>query len=204
MANKLFRRRWLSASLFGLLLTLSATALFAQENTETREEKRVEGGAEPDFGLHLLNTGIFAVALGYALWKLGPKFFNARSADIQKAIKDATGLKMDADFRSSEIDRKMATLPDEVNRMREQARREMEREHQRRQAETEEAIKRIEHTVEANIEGMRAEGRAHIRRRATRAALALAERRLRERAVGPMGDADLKDFIHLVEQGAAE
>ena len=164
----------------------------------------MEGGTEPDFGLHLLNTGIFAAALGYALWKLGPKFFNARSEDIQKAIKDATGLKMEADFRSSEIDRKMATLPDAVNKMRAQARQEMEREHQRRQAETAEELKRIDHTVAADIDGMRAEGQAQIRRRATHAALWLAEKRLREGLAGQTDDAHLGDFIHLVEQGSGK
>ncbi len=77
----------------------------------------------------IINTALFVIGLGWFLWKYGPAFFNARSADIQKAIKDATGLKLEADFRYSEIDRKMATLADEVRRMREQASRELEREH---------------------------------------------------------------------------
>src|ERR1700756_2411018 len=69
----------------------------------------------------LINSAIFAVLLGWFLWKYAPRFFNARSADIQRAIKEATGLKLDADYRYSEIDRKMALLGEEVQKMREQA-----------------------------------------------------------------------------------
>ena len=75
----------------------------------------------------LINSAIFAVLLGWFLWKYAPRFFNARSADIQRAIKEATGLKLDADYRYSEIDRKMALLGEEVQKMREHARMEVPR-----------------------------------------------------------------------------
>ena len=195
-------RGWLPLALYAGMLSLSATALLGQLNTETKQEQRVEGGTEPGFAWHVINTAIFAIGIGYALVKWGPSFFNARSADIQKAIRDATGLKMEAEFRSSEIDRKMATLPQEVERMREQSRQEMEREHERTKANTVQELQHIDSTVSADIDGMRAEGAAQLRMRATRAAIGLAEKRLKERASS--GEADpslLGDFVRLVERG---
>ena len=200
----LLRRKWLLMALFGFLAAASTATLWAQENTETREEKKMEGGGEPDFAWHLVNTAIFAIGIGFALVKLGPSFFNARSADIQKAIRDATGLKMEAEFRSSEMDRKMATLPQEVEKMREQSRQEMEREHARRRAETAQELKNIEARLAADVDGMRAEGAMQIRRRATQAAVERAEQRLKEQPSSESDPALVGDFVRLVQRGRAQ
>src|SRR5947209_1006757 len=88
----------------------------AQAQEHNRQQER-----EPENTLgpwRIANTLLFAAVFGWFLYRTAPKFFNARSADIQKAIKDATGLKIEADFRYSEVDRKMATLAEEVKRMR--------------------------------------------------------------------------------------
>ena len=85
----------------------------------------------------IANTLIFAIGLGYLIAKYAPAFFNARSGEIQKAIQDATGLKIEAEFRSSEIDRKMAGLAEEVKKLRQQYADELEREHERFRHETE-------------------------------------------------------------------
>src|SRR5579884_430265 len=53
----------------------------------------------------VINTAIFAVLLGWYIAKKAPRFFQARSSDIQRAIQEATGLKLEADYRHSEIDR---------------------------------------------------------------------------------------------------
>ncbi len=145
---------------------------------------------------------MFAIGLGWAIWKIAPGFFNARSADIQRAIKEATGLKMQADLRYSEIDRKMATLPDEVKRMKEQSAAEMEREHRRRQEETaRETCGASKNMSTAEIEALRQEAIRGARQRTARSALQLAEERLAARVSGSSNDDLLQDFIHLVERG---
>ena len=155
---------------------------------------------ESELKWHIINSAIFAACLGFAIWKLAPAFFNARSADIQKAIKDATGLKMQADFRYSEIDRKMATLPEEVKRMREQSRIEMEREHERRRQESAEELEHINKNITAEIQALRSEATDQIRQRTAQLALRLAERQLRD--TGPSSNSQLfQDFLHLVERG---
>ena len=151
----------------------------------------------------IINTAIFAAGLGYLIYKYAPRFFNARSADIQKAIKDATGLKIEAEFRSSEIDRKMATLADEVKSMREQSNAAMEREHDRLRRDTQDERRRIAEHVEAELQALRAESEHRIRRNTANLALQRAEEQLRSQVgAGSSSEQDLlQDFVRLVESG---
>ena len=149
----------------------------------------------------IINFALFLAGLGYLIWKYAPSFFNARSADIQKAIQDATGLRIEAEFRHSEIDRKMATLPEEIKRLREQAAAEMERAHQRFRHETELEIAHIRRNAAAEIEALRSEGAAQVRRHTAQLALNAAERRLRDRFAAQDPAPFIDDFIRLVERG---
>ena len=149
----------------------------------------------------IINFALFAIGVGYALVRYSPRFFNARSADIQKAIQDATGLKLEADYRYSEIDRKMATLADEVKRMREEAKRELEREHEKYRREASVETEHIQQNVLNEIEAFRREATNQVRRHTAQLALGLAERRLQDRFAGGEPEETIQDFIHLVEQG---
>ncbi len=184
----------------GLLLCFAAPNLQAQ--TASQRDAAEEQG---EFRWHLINSVIFAAGFAYAIWKYSPAFFNARSSEIQKAIQDATGLKIQADFRYSEMDRKMATLPREVARLREQSKAEMEREHRRRSDETEHELRTIHASLQAQIAASREEGVHQIQRTAALKALESAERQLQDRANtggdGVMNEGLLTDFIHLVERG---
>jgi F-type H+-transporting ATPase subunit b len=190
------RRGVVTAFAWGALLFFGAAhAGFGQEAT-------TEHVPHDTFGpWKVANTAIFVIVLGYLLSKSAPKFFNARSGDIQKAIKDATGLKIEADFRYSEIDRKMATLAEEVKKIRKEAAAEMEREHARVRRDTEEGVKRISHHVTAEIEAFRKEGMRKVRQQTAQSAVAFAERQLRDRMAGGEPGDLIQDFVHLVEQG---
>ncbi|HEX4750496.1 MAG TPA: ATP synthase F0 subunit B [Bryobacteraceae bacterium] len=179
------------AVLFGFVLQVSAQESQAQETAALDAVTKWK----------ILNTAIFAVLVGWFLWKFAPRFFNARSADIQKAIKDATGLKLEADYRYSEVDRKMASLAEEVKRMREQAQIEWDREHERLRKEAESDIAHIRQNVANEVEAFRLEGTQRLRRHTAELALQLAERRLRERFAQPGSGNLIDNFIHLVERG---
>lgn len=182
----------------GLLLAGGQHRMYAQQVTEAQE-------AEQETFSHstwkAINFVIFAVGLGYVLVKYAPGFFNARSADIQKAIKDATGLKMDADFRYSEVDRKMANLAGEVDRLREQSKVEMNREHERILAQTKDELEYIKRNTAAEIDALRTEGAHYVRRHTAYLALDLAEKRLRDRFASADQQDLLHDFVNLVERG---
>jgi F-type H+-transporting ATPase subunit b len=179
----------------GLWCFAAAPGAFAQ--TPSQHEAAEE---QSEFPWHLVNSAIFAVGFAYAIWKYSPAFFNARSADIQKAIKDATGLKLEADFRHSEIDRKMATLPAEIKRLRDQIQLAIDREEQGRREETQRELRHIEDSLQAEIAASRDEGVRQIRRRAALLALQSAERQLEARA-GSDSERLVGDFIHVVERG---
>ncbi len=149
----------------------------------------------------IINTALFIIGLGYLIAKFAPRFFNARSADIQKAIQDATGLRIEAEFRYSEIDRKMATLPEEIKKMREQAAAEMERAHERFRHETDMEIAHIRKNADAEIEALRLEAAAQVRRHTAQLALTSAERRLSDRFAGQDEAPFIDGFIRLVERG---
>ena len=192
------RRTLLLAFAVGALWCSAVSVPCAYGQTPSQRDAAEE---KSEFPWHFVNRAIFGVIFVYAVWKYSPAFFNARSADIQKAIKDATGLKLEADFRHSEVDRKMATLPDEIKRMREQSKVDMEREWQRRRDETERELQHINESLQAEIAASRAEGTRQIRRKAALLALQSAERQMQERAGAGTTEALMDDFIHLVERG---
>ena len=195
------RRLVLTLAAAVVLFCVDAPRLRAQNANGQKASQQDAAQEQSEFPWHLINSAIFAVALGYGIWKYSPAFFNARSEDIQKAIKDATGLKLQADFRHSEIDRKMATLPDEIRRMREESRVAMDREHQRRRDETQRELQHIQDSMTAEIAAANDDATRQIRRRTAALAIDSAERRLRERGPGGTGTDLVGDFIRLVERG---
>ena len=178
------------------LLLAGAAHAFGQESQE-QEKAALDAVTK----WKIINTAIFALGVGWFLWKYAPAFFNARSADIQKAIKDATGLKIEADFRYSEIDRKIASLADEVKKMREEARTEIEREHERFRHEAQAQIEHIHRNVAAEIEAFRQRGIHQLRQHTVQMAMQIAERQLQRRFQSGEPEDMLQNFIHLVEQG---
>lgn len=181
--------------LAALFLLLAAPLAFAQE---TPQETAI---LDAITRWKIINFALFLIGLGYLIAKFAPRFFNARSADIQKAIQDATGLRIEAEFRYSEIDRKMATLPDEIKRMREQSAAAMELAHRRVLHETELEIAHIRRNAQAEIDALGKEAADRVRRHTAQLALASAERRLRDRFTPEDPTPLIDDFIRLVERG---
>lgn len=149
------------------------------------------------------NSLIFYAGLAYLIYRYGPPFFNARSADIQKAIEEATGLKIQGEFRHSEADRKMAMLPAEIKKMQQQHDEALAREHERVQQDTESEIQRMHANVTAEIAALRNEGTRRIRQRTAVSAVDLAERRLQERLASDDGNY-LPDFLRAIERGSEQ
>lgn len=149
----------------------------------------------------VVNFVIFAIGLGYFIAKYSPRFFDARSLAIQKAIEEATGLKLQAEMRHSEIDRQMATLPAEVEKLREHAQAEMGHEHALIQHETELEIDHIHRNLAAEIEAIRRESMRQIRQHTAGLALDLAARQLQQRFASGEAPDLIHDFVHLVERG---
>ncbi len=185
-----------------LLSLLIAAASFAAPRPvpqETSSQQEADLDQEGDvMKWKLINTGIFALLLGYGVLTLAPRFFQARSLDIQKAIKDATGLKIEADFRYSEVDKKMSNLSGEVARMKAEAAAEIECEHQRMKRETAQEMEHLARNVDFEIDSLRAEGAQQVKRHTAQLALALAERRLQSHFAQKDLEGSVREFVGLV------
>lgn len=162
-----------------LFVAAVAAPLYSQQRESAARQEEAE--SEKLAGRKWINFALLVAGLGYLIAKKTPAFFNARTEEIQKAIKDATGLKMDADFRSSEIDRRMATLAQEIQKLREAAKADMERESRRIDAETLAALHRIQQHTTQEIESLRHQAALLVRDHAVRLATDLAISRLRDR-----------------------
>jgi F0F1-type ATP synthase membrane subunit b/b' len=174
--------------------------VYAQEETSAaqREEEQVDRLLVWKW----INFGILVAGLGYVIAKTAPGFFNARTSEIQKAIKDATGLKVEADFRASEMDRRMATLSAEVQKLRDAAHLELEREKQRIEEETQTALARIHESTHREIDALRQHAAHAVREQAILLASQLAISRLRERPDQVNQSELVRSFSsHLLEQG---
>jgi F0F1-type ATP synthase membrane subunit b/b' len=166
-------RRLLGVLVFSAVI---AIPLYSQESGPQHEAALEDRLA----GWKLANFAILVVGLGYLIAKSAPAFFNARSDEIQRAIKDATGLKIDAEFRSSEMDRRMATLSAEVQKLRDEAKAEMERESARIDEETRNALARIQEHTTREIEALRYQASLSVRDNAIQFATNLAVAQLRD------------------------
>lgn len=190
-------RRSLLLGIFAVVLTIPA---FAQEpKGERTQTDESESGSTLVW--KWINFGVLLGGLGYLAAKNAPAFFSARTADIQRAIKDATGLKMEAEFRTSEIDRKMATLEAEIRRMRDASRAEMNQESARIDHETSVALDKIHEHTAREIEALQHQARNTLREHAAQLAVTLAAERMRERMT-PDDRAHLVDAF--VQSVAAE
>lgn len=178
------RKHLLGIALFAsLCLPVSA---FSQESPATGDSSSSESGGGENLGLKWFNFAILAVGLGYLVVKYAPAFFSARTEAIQKAIKDATGLKMDADFRASEIDRKMATLSAEISKLRAEGEAEMLAEQQRLTKETGQSLAQIQRHEAQEVASLEHNARLELRRHTAELAVSIAASRLPDR-LNPAG-----------------
>ena len=187
---------------FALLLCLFAGLFFfagsIPAHAQTTQEYSEMDKVTP---LKWANSLIFLIGLGYLIYRYGPAFFNARSADIQKAIEEATGLKLQGEFRRSEADRRMATLPAEIAKIQRQHDEALAREYERIQQDTKAEAQRIHSVVTSEIAALRKEEARRIRQRTAASAVALAERRLESRATSERSN-DLDDFFSAIQAGS--
>ncbi len=110
-------------------------------------------------------------------------------------------MKIEADFRYSDIDKKMASLGAEVEKIRQQAKLEMEREHDRVRQQTAFELAHIHKNATNEIDALRQEASDRVQLHTAKIALGLAERRLQDRLAQGEPQSFLGDFIRLVDSG---
>jgi F-type H+-transporting ATPase subunit b len=161
------------------------------------------GGEDKWLVWKVANFIILAIFIGYMLMKHLPPFFKARGAEIQKDIAEAQQTKRDAEKRTADMDARLKTLGAEIEKLRTQAKTEMDQEAARIRKETEEQIAKMQKHAEQEIESAGKTASRELRAYASKLALELAEQRIRTRVDANVESGLVDDFVlDLQKQGS--
>jgi F-type H+-transporting ATPase subunit b len=185
-------KRRLSLALFALVF--SASSLFAQE------EGQVEKGASnlpktTETILLWVNFTVLAIGLGYLIKKYGGPFFAARSETIQREIVEAAKVRKDAETRSAEVDRRLASLQADLDALRAESRRELDSLERHTGSRASSEIARIQSNTEQEIAAAGKAARLELKRYSAELAVNLAGEKIRARMTPDVQDALVRDFV---------
>lgn len=193
-------KRFLLIALFA-----AATTCLAQEPTkvETKGHGESAPAGDPLITWKWANFAILALGLGYMMKKSLPAFFNSRTATIQQGIADAQQVKRDAEQRAAATEAKVSALGADIEKFRNEARAEMQREGDRIQQETERLIAKVKEQAAGEIEAAGKLARRELKTYAAQLALELAEQRIRGRLDAATEARLLEGFVNdLKQQGS--
>ncbi len=193
-------KRWL---LILLALALAAALLAAQEHSQAAGQ---EHAAEADAGhmtlWKLANFVLFAGAIGYILWKKAGGFFRARTEEIRKGITEASRLKEEAEARYAEIERRLASLDEEIQSLRAKAREEASAEQERARHEMERELKKIQAEAELEIAAAAKAARQELRAHSAELAVRLAALKIQQRITPEVEDTLVTSMARDLERQA--
>ena len=181
-------RRFTASLLFAAALAFTPF-VHAQENARTEER------GEPGIGWQIANFVILAGFLGYIISKNAPKFFQARTEQIQQALLEAAKAKREAEERVAEMERRIARLGGEIERMKTSMRQEMAAEGERIRVETERRMRRIQEQAEQEVESMIKRARRELKMYSAELALRMAEEQLKGRITSEVENSLVTSFI---------
>ena len=126
----------------------------------------------------LLNFGVLALALGWAVAKALPKTFRNRSAEIQKELVDARAATEEASARLNSVEERLAKLDGQIAGMREQAEKDAVAEEQRMRAAVEDEKVKILAAAEQEIASASLQAQKSLQKYAAELAIEQAARKL--------------------------
>lgn len=189
-----------ATALLCLLLAVGAPLAMAAESGHDDEHGDQIGGPNAT----LWKTVNFIALVGIAAYmlrgKVGP-FFAERNQQIASGMSDAANREKEAQSRLRQMEEKLAGLESEIAKLREAAQTEMERDRERIEAESAQALARIQEHTTREIASAGAMARTQLRHHAAALAMELAEQQVRNRASEPgMQDALLAQAVQRLSQ----
>ncbi|MGA7236912.1 MAG: hypothetical protein WBY44_14595 [Bryobacteraceae bacterium] len=177
-----------------LAFALSAAALFAQEE---RQVEKTGSHLSPVTETVLLwaNFAILAIGLGYLIKKYGGPFFAARSERIQREIVEAAKVRQDAEARSAEVDRRLASLQADMAALRTESRQELDSLERHTTSKASAEIARIQSNAEQEIAALGKAARLELKRYSAELAVHLAGEKIQARMTPQAQDALVRDFV---------
>jgi F-type H+-transporting ATPase subunit b len=148
------------------------------------------------------NFLILAGSLGYLIRKHVPPLFQKQSAEIQSALAEAAKIRQEAAAYAAGVEKRLANLQDEIQRLRESAHSEMTAESERIRRETEHHLRRIREQTAQEIELMTRAAKDDLRKYAAELAIGLAEERIRFRMNPATQESLAESFLHDLRERA--
>lgn len=130
------------------------------------------------------NFALLAGGLGFLIKKNAGTFFAARTASIQRGIREAAEMKAEAETRAAAIEKRISNLSSEVALMRQQSKDEMAAEGKRMEDDIARQLAKVQAQAEAEIAAASKHAHAELRAHASQLALELAEQQIRQRING--------------------
>lgn len=152
----------------------------AQESAKSAEGQ-AENSHDKWFWWNVVNFVILVGILGYMVKKNGGPYLKTRGEEIQRGMAEAATAQRAADERVAGMERRIAKLGDEIDRMRAQIRQEMAVEGERIHMETEHHIRRINEQAEQEIQSLTKAALRKLRIYSAELALKSAEEQLKSR-----------------------
>jgi F-type H+-transporting ATPase subunit b len=181
-----------------------SSATKAAETGEYEPATRSEGKAEGVSAFWAwANFAILVGALGYLIAKKGGPWFASRSLAIRKEIADAEEIRLSAQARAAEVDRKLAGLQADMETLRAEVRREQAAETERVQKQTEADMERIQEHAASEIDAAGKAARLELKRYAAQLAIDLAEQKIRRQMTPELQAALVENFERNLDQPAA-
>lgn len=186
-------KRALNAFLLAAALTMSVAV--AQEEHAAPSTKGE--AAHPDMMVwKWANFAILVIGLGYMASKMLPPFFRSRDEEIQSGIAEAAKMKAEAEARSADIDRRLANLGDEIEKLRAGLKEEVAAEGQRIKDETARLAKRLQEQAEQEIQFMTKAARQELKAYSANRALELAKQRIDGHVTADTQHSLVQSFVH--------
>jgi len=179
-------------------LALASFAVPQENGNKSSEAAESEGSMTWKW----VNFAILAAGLGYLIAKNAPAYFQARTDQIHKELKEAAKEFREAEAKASGIEARLARIQNEVDSLRAAARTEMNAESERVRQETERHLKRIQDQASQEIVLLTRTAQNELRIYSAALALDLAEKRIRSGITSTAQDTLVDNFVDDLHQRA--
>ena len=177
-----------------VFLLIAVTPLLAQEG-ETSPADTPTGWA-----FRWLNFAIVFGAIGYLAVKYGGPVFRATSEETAKKIEEGARAREEAEKQKKEIEAKLANLPQEIEVMKAEAKRDSAAEGQRLRDQAKEEAQKIEKSALAEIAAAERAARLEVKALAARMAVDKAEALLRQQLTAKAEQKLFETFVAELER----
>jgi F-type H+-transporting ATPase subunit b len=146
------------------------------------------------------NFAVLAGILGWAVNKHGGPFFAARTRQIRKDMLEAEDLRAQSEARAADVDRRLASLENEIADLRAEASREAESETASLSRTTAAEIAKMQAQAEQEIAAAGKSARLELKRYSAELAISLAEQKIRARLTPETQDALIDGFVRNLDR----